>query len=355
MELTSTQKERRIAIWLLFCAGMIFAMVVLGGVTRLTRSGLSIVVWEPIRGILPPLNRQAWEAEFARYKRSPEYQKINKGMTLEGFKSIYWMEYLHRLWGRLIGMAFFLPFVFFWLRGYLTRRLFWHSWLMFMGGALQGVMGWYMVKSGLVNDPHVSQYRLVAHLSIAFLLYAYLLWIALGLLLSNESPKDEAQTPIARDAWRRLRLASASLLLGIGVMVISGGFVAGLKAGLMYNTFPKMGAHWLPPGLLAKTPWYLNFFESHVTVQFTHRLLAYGLLVAVAFFWWGTRHLAMYRRFQRARIALVMMLGLQISLGIATLLLFVPVSIGTLHQMGALCLFTIALYLHFEVTRMARA
>ncbi|MCB9641026.1 MAG: COX15/CtaA family protein [Myxococcales bacterium] len=348
------RSERSVAIWLFFCAGMIFAMVVLGGVTRLTRSGLSMVTWHPVRGTLPPLNKQQWEAEFGRYKRSPEYHKVNRGMTLDDFKSIFWMEYIHRLWGRLIGLVFFVPFLIFLWLGWIRGRLIWECLLMFVGGGMQGLLGWYMVKSGLVNDPHVSQYRLVAHLSVAFLIYAYIFWTALRLWLPKEEPVYVAQDGASPEDLAGLRRFSLGLTLLIFVMVLSGGFVAGLKGGLMYNTFPKMGWYWIPPGLFysAWAP-----FENPATAQFVHRIFAYVVTFSVLWFWSRTLPFLVSPRFARARGLLLLALLVQVSLGIATLLMFVPVSLGTLHQTGALCLFTASLYAtfvlhqHDELTR----
>lgn len=359
--------QRVVSLWLFLCAGMIFAMVVLGGVTRLTRSGLSMVAWEPIRGTLPPLTKAQWEAEFARYKHSPEYKKVNRGMSLADFKSIFWMEYLHRLWGRLIGLVFFFPFLVFWWRGWIRGRLTWECALMFVGGGLQGLLGWYMVKSGLVNEPRVSQYRLVAHLSTAFVLYAYIVWVALRLWdaakahvsgdrvvesaekaqVANTSGVSEATT--AGDVGvGRLREAAAGLTLLIFGMVLSGGFVAGLKGGLMYNTFPKVGDYWMPAGLF---PSLWAVFEYPATAQFVHRMMAYVVLIAVLAFWFASLRFAVSPRFAKARGILLVTLLVQVSLGIATLLWYVPVALATLHQTGALCLFTASLYATFVLYR----
>lgn len=362
--------QRAVSVWLFVCAGMIFAMVVLGGVTRLTRSGLSIVVWEPIRGTLPPLTKEQWEGEFARYKRSPEYQKVNRGMSLADFKSIFWMEYLHRLWGRLIGVVFLFPFLVFAWRGWIRGRLTWECVLMFIGGGLQGLLGWYMVKSGLVNEPRVSQYRLVAHLSAAFVLYAYILWVALRLWYAakDEASEQIGNTPPVGEkgialselpayptqtaGMVRLRRSAVGLTLLIFVMVLSGGFVAGLKGGLMYNTFPMMGAYWLPAGLF---PSVGAIFESPATAQWVHRMMAYVVMIAVLAFWFASLRYAVTPRFARARGVLLVALVVQVSLGIATLLWYVPVALATLHQAGALCLFTTSLYATFVLSPCAES
>ena len=241
--MNTADQNRKVAYWLLAMCALVFAMVVLGGVTRLTGSGLSMTDWRPATGFLPPLNEQAWEEEFERYQQSPEFQKINSHMDVDDFKGIFWLEFLHRLLGRIIGLAFVLPFIYFLVRGYIQVREWPKYTLMFVLGGMQGVLGWYMVKSGLVDNPHVSQYRLTAHLVAAFLIYAYMFWIALTLIYP--APQNAEPHP-----WYRKTLA---LTILITVTVVSGGFVAGLKAGKIYNTFPKMGEYWVPPDLLAPT------------------------------------------------------------------------------------------------------
>jgi cytochrome c oxidase assembly protein subunit 15 len=259
--------NRRLALWLMICCAMIYAMVVLGGVTRLTGSGLSMVQWDPIFGVVPPLSEAQWDATFSLYRESPEYQKINAGMDLHGFKRIYWFEYAHRLLGRTIGVVFLLPFLYFLIRGRIRRPLIPSLAAMFVLGGLQGLLGWYMVKSGLVDNPHVSQYRLTAHLGMALLIYAYMLWVALG-LWSNGGHDTRPAAP------RGLRLFAGLLGVLVVITALSGGFVAGLKAGLAYNTFPLMGGRWIPEGILAQSPAWRNFFENIATVQFDHRALA---------------------------------------------------------------------------------
>src|SRR6266545_6700798 len=219
-----TVHNRVVAVWLLACCALVFAMVVVGGVTRLTHSGLSIVEWQPIVGALPPLGDDDWQEAFRKYQQSPEFQQVNPDMNLSGFKRIFWWEYFHRLLGRLIGAAFLLPLLWFALRGRIARTLTWKFAVIFGLGALQGALGWYMVQSGLVDDPRVSQYRLTAHLGIAFLIYAAMLWIALDSLFPRASP----------DSGRLRRFAFALVAL-IFVMVLSGGLVAGTRAGLAYN------------------------------------------------------------------------------------------------------------------------
>ena len=334
--MTRTHPERAVAFWLLACCALLFAMVVVGGVTRLTHSGLSIVEWQPIVGALPPLDDAAWQETFGKYKQMPEYRLVNPGMNLEGFKSIFWWEYVHRLLGRLIGAAFLLPLLWFALRGKIARGLTWKFAVIFGLGALQGALGWYMVKSGLVDNPRVSQYRLTAHLGIAFLIYAAMLWITLDLLF----PRESQPSTVSR-GLRRFAFGLAALVF---VMVLSGGLVAGIRAGLAYNTFPLMNGRFVPPELFAIEPWYLNFSSNMATVQFDHRLIAWLLAFLVPWFWLRVRREAASSRARLAAHLLLAALALQIALGIATLLLAVPVPLAAAHQAGALLVFSAALF-----------
>src|SRR6267378_3049361 len=325
--------ERAVAAWLLACCALVFAMVVVGGVTRLTHSGLSIVEWQPIVGALPPLDDAGWQEAFAKYKQTPEYRLVNPRMNLEGFKSIFWWEYIHRLLGRLIGAAFLLPLLWFALRRRINRALTWKLLAIFGLGGLQGALGWYMVQSGLVDNPRVSQFRLTAHLGIAFLIYAAMLWIAFDLLFARAGPVS-----------RRLRSLALALAVLIFVMVLSGGLVAGIRAGLAYNTFPLMNGRFVPPEIFSLDPWYLNFFSNMATVQFDHRLIAWLLAFLVPWFWLRVRREAAPRRAKLAADLLLGALTLQIVLGIATLLLAVPVPLAAAHQAGALLVFSAALF-----------
>jgi len=336
---TPDAARAQIAKWLLACCALVFAMVVLGGVTRLTRSGLSIVEWQPLVGTLPPLTEGDWTGLFEKYRETPEYQKINRGMSLEEFKGIFWLEYFHRLLGRLIGVAFLAPFVYFLVRHRIGAALGLRLAGIFVLGALQGVLGWYMVKSGLVDDPRVSPYRLTAHLALAFAIYGAMLWTALGLL----SPAPEAP---ASEGVRRLRRRGWGLTALVFLMVLSGGFVAGIRAGFAYNTFPLMNGYVVPPGIFMLDPWYENFFNNMATVQFDHRLIAWLLAVLVPWYWWQARSVELP---QRARVLfhlLVAAVAIQIALGIGTLLLVVPVPLAAAHQGGALVVFTVVLALN---------
>jgi heme a synthase len=324
--------KKAIAAWLLACCALVFAMVVVGGITRLTHSGLSIVEWQPFVGAVPPLDDSAWQEAFRQYQQTPEFRVVNPAMDLAGFKRIFWWEYAHRLLGRVVGAAFLLPFLWFAARGRIPRELTWRLGAIFALGALEGAMGWYMVKSGLVDDPRVSQYRLTAHLGIALLIYAAMLWTALDLLLPR-SPETSA-------GLRRFAFALAALVFA---MALSGGLVAGTRAGLAYNTFPLMDGYVVPPGMFALEPWYLNFFGNVTTVQFDHRLIAWLLALLAPWFWALTRREGVSRRAKLAGDLLLAALALQISLGIATLLNAVPLPLAAAHQAGALLVFTCAL------------
>lgn len=328
-----------VARWLLICCALVFAMVVLGGVTRLTGSGLSMTDWKPVTGFLPPLSHEAWQDEFERYQASPEFQKVNSHMDIGDFKGIFWLEFLHRLLGRLIGLAFLVPFLYFAIRRYIPAKQYPKYGLMFVLGGMQGVLGWYMVKSGLVDNPHVSQYRLTAHLVAAILVYSFMFWVALSLLFPGNSTKH---------AWYAKTVALSAM---IGLTVLSGGFVAGLKAGKIYNTFPMMGDYWIPPGLLANSPVWRNFFENASTVQFDHRILALTTFVLIVSYSLALRGQDLPRRAAVASKALLHTAVLQVALGISTLVLSVPVLLGAAHQGTALLLFTIALFLCHSLKR----
>ncbi len=325
----------QVAAWLLACCALVYAMVVVGGVTRLTHSGLSIVEWQPIIGAVPPLSEAQWMKTFGEYQLTPEYRKVNQGMSLAAFKSIFWWEYFHRLLGRTIGFVFLLPLLWFWRRGRIDRPLALKLAGIFVLGGLQGAMGWYMVKSGLVDDPRVSQYRLTAHLALALAIYAAMLWTALDLLYRGAEAAGARQPRLRRFSW----IVTAM----VAYMVVTGGFVAGTHAGLAYNTFPLMNGHLVPPEIFMLDPWPLNFFNNLATVQFDHRLGAWLLALLVPWLWLKARRETLTPRARLMLNLLAGMLALQITLGISTLLLVVPVPLAAAHQAGAVLLLTIAL------------
>jgi len=338
-------EPRAVALWLLACCALVFALIVVGGVTRLTHSGLSITEWQPIVGTVPPLSESQWNDAFAKYQATPEYLQVNRGMSLDAFKSIFWWEYVHRLLGRVVGFAFIVPLFWFVVRGKLpsTPGLAPKLFAIFVLGALQGALGWYMVQSGLVDDPRVSQLRLTAHLGLALLIFAAMLWTALGLLRPAQAP-DVRTRPLFR--------AAASLAALIFVMALSGGLVAGIRAGFAYNTFPLMNGNVVPPEIMLIRPWYLNFVNNMATVQFDHRLLAWTLFVLVPLWWWRVRATgAIPARARLAAHLLLAMLLVQVALGISTLLLVVPLPLAALHQAGAVLLFAAALNAAHELRR----
>jgi cytochrome c oxidase assembly protein subunit 15 len=341
----ATRANRQVAAWLLVCCALVFAIVVVGGVTRLTHSGLSITEWQPIVGTLPPLSAADWDRAFSKYQLTPEFQQVNKGMTLPEFQRIFWWEYFHRLLGRLVGLVFLVPFLWFLARqkippGYGARLA-----VIFALGAAQGALGWYMVQSGLVNDPRVSQFRLTAHLGLAFLIFAAMFWTALSLLSPRHAEQDSVETGIAST-----RFWTTAVALLVFLQALSGGLVAGIRAGFAYNTFPLMNGTLVPPEILALDPAWKNFFYNMATVQFDHRLLAWMLAFAVPPLWWNIVRNSRAPRAARVGAHLLLaMLAVQVTLGILTLVHVVPVPLAALHQAGALLLFAAALNLAHAV------
>ncbi len=324
---------RPVAVWLFLCCGLIFLMVVVGGITRLTLSGLSITEWKPVIGIVPPLSPADWAAEFARYQQIPEYRAIHFAMSLDEFKSIYYWEYLHRLLGRLIGVAFAAPFLWFLARRQLPRRLGPPLTGILLLGFLQGALGWYMVESGLADRVEVSQYRLVAHLALALAIYAAILWVALGIV---RSPSIAGAGPL----WRR---AAEAVLVLVALTILAGGFVAGTRAGLTYNTFPLMDGRLVPSGYAQLRPFYLNWFENIAAVQFDHRVLAIATATAIFVLWAAGLRSRLSKPARVALHALLAAAALQLALGISTLTLVVPIPLAAAHQAGAVLLLTAAI------------
>lgn len=338
--------RRLVGGWLLIVCAMLALMVIVGGATRLTNSGLSITEWRPVTGAIPPLSEQAWQAEFQKYQQIPQYRAMNPDMDLAGFKSIYWWEWGHRLLGRLIGFVVLLPFIWFFvtkkLGGSLIRRII----LIFALGGAQGVLGWWMVSSGLVNRIEVSQYRLAAHLGLAFIIFALTFWTALGVL----RPKVPVETIPAM-----LRGASHVLPLLVFCQVILGAFVAGLRAGYRFNTWPLMEGRLLPKGSLMLRPFWRNFTENQALAQFDHRVLAYVIAIFVVATWFWSRPRMQSASAKRAFDLCLVAVCVQVGLGIWTLLAVVPLSLGLLHQAGALLLFAATINLAHVQAAPARA
>ena len=319
---------RLVRVWLTLNLLLIIAMVMVGGITRLTGSGLSMVEWKPIMGVVPPTSEAAWQEAFAKYQQFPQYKLMNKNMGLSDFKRIFFWEYLHRLLGRVLGVAYAVPFLWFWLIRRVQGRL---AWLLAIGlvlGGLQGVLGWYMVQSGLVNSPHVSHYRLAAHLMLALAVFAYLLWILLSLY--NFPSKLEESFP--KPGFRRVLILFVVVLV---LQLVYGAFVAGIKAGFAFNTFPKMLDYWVPPGLTSMETVWLNLFRNPISVQFIHRCLGWilGLLAVVLWVWGCGKSWSVLVRYALHAVAVLTLC--QFLLGVVTLLLHVHVVPAVLHQVTA--------------------
>jgi heme a synthase len=331
-------RNRTIGVWLSCVAALVFAMVLVGGATRLTESGLSIVEWKPVTGVVPPLSTADWQAEFARYKTIPQYEQLNRGMSLDDFKAIYWWEWGHRLLGRIIGAAFLVPFLWFlWMRAF-DRRTAMALGGIFALGAVQGAVGWWMVASGLTERVRVSQYRLAFHLTLACMIYVALVWAA-TCLLTKPAPRGVQVTV----GPRRLHWIAAALPVLVLAQIYLGALVAGLHAGLIYNTWPLIDGGFIPAAadLFFDQPLWRNLFENHLTVQFEHRMTAYAL-VAVALF-----HAVDVRRLGPGPLAttagfLAIAALAQAGLGIMTLLFVVPIDLAMAHQAMALVVLTAA-------------
>ena len=320
-------------LWLLAVAAIILGMVAIGGLTRLTGSGLSITQWDPIMGAIPPLSDAQWAGAFAKYQRIPQYIVENRGMTLEGFKGIFWWEWTHRLLGRLLGLVFFVPFVWFAATGAIARRDWPRMALLFALGALQGFIGWWMVQSGLETRLSVSQYRLAIHLGTAILLLGAMVWTALEYLRPGTST----------GASKR---ASAFVAL-VYVQMLLGALVAGLHAGLVYNTWPDMNGHVFPEGAFFHSPWWINFFENDGLAQFDHRIGAY-LVAGFAVFVYA-RGIKLSGWAKKSAKLVAALTALQVGLGIATLLMMAPEDLAAMHQVVAALLFCAAVWHAYEL------
>lgn len=343
----SPEAKKLVGKWLLTCSGMVFGTVVLGGVTRLTKSGLSMVDWHLFKEF-PPRDQTQWEAEFAKYQQFPEFKQRNKEMSLSEFKWIWWMEYIHRSFGRAIGAVYYLPAAYFWYRGWFNKGMKIRA--VALGGLLaaQGLLGWYMVKSGLEEKPEpdgvarVSQYRLAAHLGTAFIFYSLLLWNGLAHITVPE------MTPFTKQMKMFWRFCHGTKTL-IFLAAFSGAFVAGIEAGLVYNSFPKMADRWIPTDIMAFDPKLRNFTENPTTVQFDHRILGELVFLSVTSIWIYSRKLPLPHRARLATNALLIVGLTQVGMGIGTLLLYVPKSLAACHQAGALTLLSVAIWLTHEL------
>lgn len=332
--------RRSILVWLASLCFLILSMVVIGGITRLTHSGLSMVEWKPIMGAIPPLTERDWMEVFQKYQRFPEYQLLNRGMELSEFKWIFFWEYLHRLLGRLMGVVFFFPWIYFLKKGWVDRRTSVKLLGGFFLGGLQGALGWFMVKSGLVDQPHVSHYRLAAHLLLALGVLAYFFWIALDMDQGSDSRALR---------YPKFVLGVRILTFMILVQIMYGAFTAGLKAGFGFNTFPKMNDEWFPTGFFLRSPAFLNLFENPVAIQFIHRMMGWALLLFVSGLWFSSRQLFLTVRQRLGMQLLMAMVLIQFILGVCTLVWVVPIGLASMHQLGACILFLIAMFLNHSV------
>lgn len=345
--------QKAVGRWLLCCAGMCFGAVTIGGITRLTESGLSITQWNLLKGMRPPRTDEEWIEEFNLYKQFPEYKYLGRELSIDDFKRIFFWEYFHRMWGRSIALVFGLPALYFLRKGWISKAL--KPRLVIYAGFLgfQGALGWYMVKSGLEEKsdpnavPRVSQYRLAAHLGSAMILYVLFLWQGLNHVLTPNQLANTARLGLLR------KYAHGCMAL-IFLTSVAGAFVAGLDAGLVYNTWPKMADRWIPSDLFALSPKWKNIFENGTTTQFNHRHLGEFTATAVLGLWWLCMKTPLPHRTRLVANALGFMAVTQVGLGIATLLTYVPVWLATAHQGGALTLLSFALWLTHELRRLPK-
>ena len=330
--ISAVSRRRAVQLWLFAVAALMVVTLIVGGATRLTESGLSIVEWKPVTGVLPPLSEAEWQAEFDKYKAIPQYRELNRGMGLQSFKTIYWWEWSHRMLARLVGAAFLLPFLVFLWRGFIEPRLRWRLWGLFAAGAALGAVGWWMVASGLAGRVSVSQYRLGFHLTLACAIYAAIVWTAMGL-------RERMAVPVPR----RLRACAFALLLAIVVQIYLGALVAGLDAGLTFNTWPLIDGAFIPSAerLWFEMPAWRNLFENALTVQFNHRMMAYALWLS------ALAHAIDAARLEdsatrRGALWLAIAMTAQAAIGVATLLAQAPILLALAHQAMAIVVLTVA-------------
>jgi cytochrome c oxidase assembly protein subunit 15 len=323
--------RRKTATWLAICCGLVFLMVMVGGITRLTGSGLSIVEWQPVAGVLPPMNDAQWQELFGKYQKTPEFQQRNPDMDVAGFKKIFWWEYAHRLLGRVIGVVFLLPFLWFLAKGRLDEDVAWKLGAIFVLGALQGALGWFMVQSGLVDEPRVSSLRLAAHLGLALVIYAAMLWVAMDLVRRDRVNNTEG-----------LRGRAGGMVALVFLQVLSGALVAGIHAGKAYNTFPLMDGQFIPSDIALLEPWWTNLVFNMAAVQFAHRILALAVALMAIGLWFEVRRDLPNDRARGWSNLLLAAVVVQFGLGVLTLLTGVPVNLGVLHQAGAVVVLSMA-------------
>ena len=335
--------DKKLGYWLLLGVFMIMIQVLLGGITRLTGSGLSITEWNVIMGTIPPLNDAEWQQAFDQYKQFPQYKMMNSDMTTDGFKSIFWWEFLHRLWARLMGFAFIIPLVYFLVKKMIDIQLGRKLLVIFLLGGLQGLLGWIMVQSGLIDKPWVNPVNLSAHLVLALILFCYILWVALTLL----QPAKEKGAVLAASRF------SMILLLLLMLQIFYGGLMAGTKAALFYPTFPKIGTNYIPGGLFSVHPWAANFIENTATIQLVHRTLGGVVALLMVYFYWQYSRQKVTPLMKIVLNCLPLLVVVQVLLGILTLINSlgkIPVTLGVLHQMIALLLLTSMVIIHLQLS-----
>ncbi|MGY8985889.1 MAG: COX15/CtaA family protein [Sphingomonadales bacterium] len=334
-----SKNDKAIGIWLLWVAFLVFVIIIVGGATRLTGSGLSMVNWQPISGIFPPFSQEAWFLEFEAYKQYPEYIKVNIGMSLDDFKSIFWWEYYHRLLGRFIGLFFVVGLIYFLKKRMVRPKLKITLFFLLALGGSQGLLGWYMVQSGLVNEPDVSHYRLAAHLGLALFIIITLVWVGLNLLRPSYREGDK----------NIFRLAIFAIFL-VFLQSILGAFVAGLKAGKIYNSWPDMNGDFLPEGAMSMVPWWVNFLDNNILVQFDHRIVGYLIVFLAIYIFVISKMNLVSMSVRRASKIFMHTSLLQMTLGILTLIMVVPIWLGVIHQGVAVILLLSSLNLAHRAT-----
>lgn len=346
MQTLTGNRRKLVIVWLVVTMMMIFSTIIVGGLTRLTESGLSMVDWQPILGVFPPSSESEWMSRFNDYRQFPEYQKINKGMSLDEFKVIFYWEYGHRILGRLIGFVYAVPFLIFWLLGFFDRLLSRRLFIALILGGGQGVLGWFMVQSGLVNEPRVSHYRLAAHFSLAVFLMMYLYWIVLRIW-----PRSKASYITAYPGEGKIRIFARFLLALVAIQMIYGAMTAGLDAGLVYNSFPDWNGRLIPAGLSSLQPFIVNFVENPVGVQFVHRSIGWLVLLATLTYLFIVWRNHQGRRLRTAALLFSLAVGAQFTLGILTLIWFVPISVASMHQGGAVIMLLLLIWNVFLTSR----